>query len=201
MDEQKPPDRTRARFLGDPVPPTQRAGLDGKPSHVTPNIKNSTGSGQKPRPDWLGQILHDKILIKIRKIQEAHCIIAGTRINGTNRMAQFVHQLVEISNAQWLYRNFTLHHYAKGTYDCKWSRILEKRWISLRTQGHQTFPPNAAIYLSYHRYPQQLLQQSMTHTGSRHLKRQKQLLPGTKESMHERAPEWDVENPKPLRTF
>ena len=50
------------------------------------------------------KFLHGKVLIKIRKIQEAHCIIAGTRINGANWMAQFVRQLVEISHAQWLYR-------------------------------------------------------------------------------------------------
>jgi hypothetical protein len=29
-------------------------------------------------------------------------------------MVQFACQLVEISHAQWMYRNFTLHHYAKG---------------------------------------------------------------------------------------
>jgi hypothetical protein len=60
-----------------------------------------------------GEFLYGKVLIKIRKIQEAHCIIAGTRINGANWMTQFVCQLVEISHAQWMYRNFTLHHYAK----------------------------------------------------------------------------------------
>ena len=31
-----------------------------------------------------GEFLHGKVLIKIRKIQEAHCIVAGTRINGAN---------------------------------------------------------------------------------------------------------------------
>ncbi len=61
-----------------------------------------------------GEFLHGKFLIKIRKIQEAHCIIAGTRINRADWMTQFVCQLVEISHAQWMYRNFTLHHYAKG---------------------------------------------------------------------------------------
>ena len=29
-------------------------------------------------------------------------------------MKQFVERLVNISHSQWLYRNFTLHHYAKG---------------------------------------------------------------------------------------
>ncbi len=61
-----------------------------------------------------GEFLHGKVLIKIRKIQEAHCIIASTRINGAGWMTQFVRQLMEISHAQWMYRNFTLHHCAKG---------------------------------------------------------------------------------------
>jgi hypothetical protein len=60
-----------------------------------------------------GEFLHGKVLIKIHRIQEAHCIMAGTRTNGADWMAQFAHQLVEISHAQWMYRNFTLHHYAK----------------------------------------------------------------------------------------
>ncbi len=58
--------------------------------------------------------LHGKVSIKIRKIWEAHCIITGTRINGADWMAQFARQLMKILHAQWLYRNFTLHHYAKG---------------------------------------------------------------------------------------
>jgi hypothetical protein len=61
-----------------------------------------------------GEFLHGKVSIRIRRIQEAHCIMAGTRINGADWMAQFARQLVEISHAQWMYRNFTLHHYAKG---------------------------------------------------------------------------------------
>jgi hypothetical protein len=61
-----------------------------------------------------GEFLHGKVLIKFRRIQEAHCIMAGTRINGADWMAQFARNLVEISHAQWMYRNFTLHHYAKG---------------------------------------------------------------------------------------
>jgi hypothetical protein len=61
-----------------------------------------------------GEFFHGKVSIKIRKIQEAHCIIAGTRINGADWMTQFVRQLVEISHSQWMYRNFTFHHHAKG---------------------------------------------------------------------------------------
>jgi hypothetical protein len=61
-----------------------------------------------------GEFLDGKVSIKICRIQEDHCIMAGTRINEADWMAQFARQLVEISHAQWMYRNFTLHHYAKG---------------------------------------------------------------------------------------
>ncbi len=57
-----------------------------------------------------GEFLHGKVSIKLQKIQEAHCIMFGTKINGADWMVQFARQLVEISHAQWMYRNFTLHH-------------------------------------------------------------------------------------------
>jgi hypothetical protein len=60
------------------------------------------------------KFLHGKVSTKIRKLQGAHCILAGTNINGHKWMKHFIQQLVEISHAQWLYCNFSLHHYAKG---------------------------------------------------------------------------------------
>ncbi len=59
------------------------------------------------------KILHGKVSTKFWKIQQAHCIMAGTRISGDDWMSHFTGQLIEISHAQWLYRNFTLHHYTK----------------------------------------------------------------------------------------
>ncbi len=114
MDEQKPPNRNKACFLVDPVPPTQRAGLDGNLAMLHPMPKTLQEAAKSQDLIGWDKFLHGKVSIKIRKIQEAHCIIAGTRINGPDWMAQFVCQLVGISHAQWLYRNFTLHHYAKG---------------------------------------------------------------------------------------
>jgi hypothetical protein len=58
--------------------------------------------------------LHGKVSTKTWKLQGPHCILAGTNINGHDWMKHFIQRLVEISHAQWLYRNFTLHHYAKG---------------------------------------------------------------------------------------
>ena len=61
-----------------------------------------------------GKFLHGKVSKKFRKIQDAHCILAGTNVNGDDRTKLFIQRLVEISHTQWLYRNFTLHHYVKG---------------------------------------------------------------------------------------
>ena len=62
---------------------------------------------------WV-EFLHGKVSKKFRKIQDAHCILSGSHINGGDWMRQFVERLLHMSHSQWLYQNFTLHHYAKG---------------------------------------------------------------------------------------
>ena len=68
------------------------------------------------RQDGIGweEFLHGKVSKGFRKIQDAQCILLGMNINGKDWMKQFIEGLVEILHAQWLYWNFTLHHYAKG---------------------------------------------------------------------------------------
>ncbi len=61
---------------------------------------------------WV-EFLHGKVSKKICTLQGAHCILASTNTNSSDWMRQFVQQLVEISHAQWLYHNFTLHHHVK----------------------------------------------------------------------------------------
>jgi hypothetical protein len=65
------------------------------------------------RIGWV-EFLHGKVTTKFWKIQQAHCIMAGTRISSDDWITHFTRQLIEISHAQWLYRNFTLYHYTKG---------------------------------------------------------------------------------------
>jgi hypothetical protein len=63
---------------------------------------------------WI-EFLHGKVSTKFWSIQHTHCIMAGTQISGDDSwMTQFTRQLLDMPHAQWLYRNFTLHHYAKG---------------------------------------------------------------------------------------
>jgi hypothetical protein len=40
--------------------------------------------------------------------------MAGTRISSDDWITHFTRQLIEISRAQWLYRNLTFHRYTKG---------------------------------------------------------------------------------------
>ncbi len=62
---------------------------------------------------WV-DLLHSKVSTKFRDLQHAHCIMAGTRISWDNWIIQFIWQLPNVSHAQWLYRNFTLHYHTKG---------------------------------------------------------------------------------------
>jgi hypothetical protein len=65
------------------------------------------------RIGWV-ESLHGKVSTKIRTIQQAHCVVENTPINGNNWMAQFTGKLMDISHMQWLYWTFTLHHSTKG---------------------------------------------------------------------------------------
>ena len=60
------------------------------------------------------EFLHGRVSVEIAKIQMAHCAMSPCRMNGNDWMKQFASQLVNISHAQWVYRNFTLHDKSKG---------------------------------------------------------------------------------------
>ncbi len=94
----------------------------------------------------LGKFLHGKVSKKIWKLQDAHCILAGTYINGNNWMKQFIQWLVEISQAQWLYCNFTLHYYVKG-YLCQRTVNKITREVELLVDTWQPDIPQESRYL------------------------------------------------------
>ena len=108
-----------------------------------------------------GEFLHGKVSIKLRRIQEAHCIISGTRINGADWMVQFVRQLVEISHAQWMYRNFTLHHYAKGYLRQRTEREIQREVGLLRNTRSSELPMECRYLLELPERPS--LSTSSTH--------------------------------------
>jgi hypothetical protein len=60
------------------------------------------------------EFLHGKIWTKRCKMQQAHCLLANTSLNGDDWMIKLTKKLINISHSQWLYQNFTVHHYTKG---------------------------------------------------------------------------------------
>jgi hypothetical protein len=60
------------------------------------------------------EFLHGKVSIKMRGMQQAHCLLTNTNLNGDDWMVELTGKLIDISHSQWLYQNFTLHHLAKG---------------------------------------------------------------------------------------
>ena len=51
---------------------------------------------------------------EFREIQRAHCLMAPCKMNGDDWMKKFVTKLLQISHAQWVYRNYTLHESRRG---------------------------------------------------------------------------------------
>ncbi len=94
---------------------------------------------------WI-EFLHGKVSTKFWSIQGAHCIMASTRISGNDWMTQFTQQLLDISHAQWLYRNFTLHHYTKG-YLCQRTERDIKREVEILVNTKPTDIPKESRYL------------------------------------------------------
>ncbi len=54
--------------------------------------------------------------------------------------------MIEISHAQWLYRNFTLHHYTKG-YLCLWTVNDIRREVEELTDTRPSDIPRESCYL------------------------------------------------------
>ena len=62
------------------------------------------------------ELLHGKIPISLTTMQGNYCVSYKTYQGMTGRSwaRAFIYQLLQISHAQWLYRNFTLHHRTRG---------------------------------------------------------------------------------------
>jgi hypothetical protein len=72
--------------------------------------------------------------------------MAGTRISGNDWMTQFTRQLLDISHAQWLYRNFILHHYMKGYLHQRTERDI-KQEVEILVNTKPTDIPKESRYL------------------------------------------------------
>ncbi len=54
------------------------------------------------RIGW-AESLHWKILKKMRAMQQAHCLLTNTSLNGDNWMVKLTKKSIDISHSQWLY--------------------------------------------------------------------------------------------------
>ena len=61
-------------------------------------------------------------------------------------MTHFTRQLIDISHAQWLYRNFTLHHYTKG-YLRQWTVNDIRREVEKLADTQPSDIPKESRYL------------------------------------------------------
>jgi hypothetical protein len=66
-------------------------------------------------------------------------------MSGNDWMTQFTRQLLDISHAQWLYRNFTLH-YTKG-YLCQRTESDIKQEVEILMNKKSTDIPKESHYL------------------------------------------------------
>jgi hypothetical protein len=97
------------------------------------------------RIGWV-EFLDGKVSTKFRMIQQAHCIMEGTRISRDDWTTRFTRQLIDISHAQWLYRNFTLHHYTKG-YLRQWTVNDIRREVEKLADTQPSDIPKRSRYL------------------------------------------------------
>ena len=67
------------------------------------------------RIGWV-ELLHGKIPRSLTSLQGNYCVSYRTHqgMTGQSWARAFIYQLLQISHAQWLYRNFTLHHSTRG---------------------------------------------------------------------------------------
>lgn len=94
------------------------------------------------------ELLHGKIPISLTTMQGHYCVSYKTYQGMTGRSwaRAFIYQLLQISHAQWLFRNFTLHHSTRGYLATKARlKILQK--ISDLANVHALDIPESSQFL------------------------------------------------------
>jgi hypothetical protein len=101
---------------------------------------------------WV-EFLHGKVSTKITQIQNAHCVLAGSNMNGSNWMTQFIQHLIHISHSQWLFRNFTLHHHIKGYLRKRDEAAIQQEVVNLLEPSPQSIPRESRYLLEIQYQP------------------------------------------------
>ncbi len=101
---------------------------------------------------WV-EFLHGKVSTKITQIQNAHCVLAGSNMNGSNWTTQFIQHLIHISHSQWLFRNFTLHHHIKGYLRKRDEAAIQQEVVNLLETSPQSIPRESRYHLEIQYQP------------------------------------------------
>ena len=109
-------------------------------------LREAAESQDKIKICWI-EFLHSKVSTTFQGIQRAHFIIVGTQISGNDWMIQFTLLLIDISHAQWLYKNFTLHHYTKGYLRQRTERDVRREVEILANTGPTDIPKESQYLL------------------------------------------------------
>ncbi len=93
---------------------------------------------------------------KITQIQNAHCVLAGSSMNGSNWTTQFIQYLIHISHSQWLFWNFTLHHHIKGYLRICDEAAIQRKVANLLDTSPQAIPRESRYLLKIQYQPMKL---------------------------------------------
>jgi hypothetical protein len=101
---------------------------------------------------WV-EFLHGKVSTKITQIQNAHCVLAGSNMNGSDWMTQFIRHLIHISHSQWLFRNITLHHHIKGYLRKRDEAAIQQEVVNLLDTSPQSILRESRYLLEIQYHP------------------------------------------------
>jgi hypothetical protein len=114
MDIQSKPNGQRAGILDKRIPSPSRTGSNDKSDQDSAYVSSNVQGCQSQDIIGWTEFLHGKVSTKMRRMQQAHCLLTNTNLNRDNWMVELTGKLIDISHSQWLYQNFTLHPLTKG---------------------------------------------------------------------------------------
>jgi hypothetical protein len=100
-----------------------------------------------------GNVLHGKVSTMIMQIQNSHCVLAGSNMNGSNWTTQFIQHLIHISHLQWLFQNFTFHHHIKGYLRICDEAAIQQEVANLLDTSPQSIPRKSRYLLEIQYQP------------------------------------------------
>ena len=102
---------TMARVLHDYIRLRNSTTMEALASRGSTELREA--ARMQDRIGWF-ELMNGKIAIQLVRFQEQYCLTNNEGLNGKSWASSMVRQLLDMSHAQWLYRNFSLHHQTLG---------------------------------------------------------------------------------------